>query len=605
MLPPAESSTPDVTSVIPEGGLSTADLVVIVLYLAAMMGMGLAIARKQKSTDDFFLGGRSLPAWAVGISIFASLLSTITYLGMPGEMFRTGVAFLTRQLPIPLVLVVVWGLWIPFFMRLDLTSAYEYLDRRFNYAVRALAAIFCLLLLFGWISVVVLTAAGALVDIAHLDIGWFLGTNDPSTGYRDADMHLVIAAVGMFSILYTTLGGIRAVVWTDVIQFLVLMVGALFTMGYIAYDTGSGLGDWVSHSLATKHEEVEWFSLDVGNRSTVFTISIGMFFWFICTHGANQVALQRYFTVRNVREARISYLVSALASLGIGVILAGVGVSLAYYIQDHPLDASIARNQSTASLKQLDDTLEAARNNDGQQAAETIAADQSAQRRELRKTLNKAQDSIFPQFIRHYMPPVLRGLVVAALFAAAMSTIDSGANSTSTILTVDFFRPLSRTQATEAGELARARYLTAAMGVVVVLYTLGLYHLSKGTNIIDLCQRGFNCFLGPLGATFMLGMFSRKVASTHMVLAFVLGEIVGVSASYSMEFFGAPFSTHLIVPAAWATTMITALGLLLVIPQRPSPEQLRWTRRAVLADEHLDSPAAAQPTAGPSEPAAD
>ncbi len=600
MLPPAESSTPDATSVIPAGGLSTADLVVIVLYLAAMMGMGLAIARKQKSTDDFFLGGRSLPAWAVGISIFASLLSTITYLGMPGEMFRTGVAFLTRQLPIPLVLVVVWGLWIPFFMRLDLTSAYEYLDRRFNYTVRALAAVFCLLLLFGWISVVVLTAAGALVDIAHLDIGWFLGTNDPSTGYRDADMHLVIAAVGMFSILYTTLGGIRAVVWTDVIQFLVLMVGALFTMGYIAYDTGSGLGDWVSHSMTTKHEEVEWFSLDVGNRSTVFTISIGMFFWFVCTHGANQVALQRYFTVKTVREARISYLVSALASFGIGIILAGVGVSLAYYIQDHPLDASIARNQSTASLKQLDDTLEAARKNDGQQAAETIAADQSAQRRELRKTLNKAQDSIFPQFIRHYMPPILRGLVVAALFAAAMSTIDSGANSTSTILTVDFFRPLSKTQATEAGELARARYLTAAMGFVVVLYTLGLYHLSKGTNIIDLCQRGFNCFLGPLGATFMLGMFSRRVASTHMALAFILGEVVGVSASYSMEFFGAPFSTHLIVPAAWAATMITALGLSLVIPQRPSPQQLRWTRRAVLADEHLE----AQPSEGPSEPAA-
>ena len=600
MLPPAESSTPDATSVIPAGGLSTADLVVIVLYLAAMMGMGLAIARKQKSTEDFFLGGRSLPAWAVGISIFASLLSTITYLGMPGEMFRTGVAFLTRQLPIPLVLVVVWGLWIPFFMRLDLTSAYEYLDRRFNYTVRALAAVFCLLLLFGWISVVVLTAAGALVDIAHLDIGWFLGTNDPSTGYRDADMHLVIAAVGMFSILYTTLGGIRAVVWTDVIQFLVLMVGALFTMGYIAYDTGSGLGDWVSHSMTTKHEEVEWFSLDVGNRSTVFTISIGMFFWFVCTHGANQVALQRYFTVKTVREARISYLVSALASFGIGIILAGVGVSLAYYIQDHPLDASIARNQSTASLKQLDDTLEAARKNDGQQAAETIAADQSAQRRELRKTLNKAQDSIFPQFIRHYMPPILRGLVVAALFAAAMSTIDSGANSTSTILTVDFFRPLSKTQATEAGELARARYLTAAMGFVVVLYTLGLYHLSKGTNIIDLCQRGFNCFLGPLGATFMLGMFSRRVASTHMALAFILGEVVGVSASYSMEFFGAPFSTHLIVPAAWAATMITALGLSLVIPQRPSPQQLRWTRRAVLADEHLE----VQPSEGPSEPAA-
>ena len=518
MRPLANSPTPELTSTIPEGGLSGADLVVIVIYMSAMMGMGLIIARRQKSTDDFFLGARSMPAWAVGISIFASLLSTITYLGMPGEMFRTGVAFLTRQLPIPLVLVVVWVLWIPFFMRLKVTSAYEYLDRRFNYTVRALSAVFCLLLLFGWISVVVLTAAGALVDIAHLDIGWFLGSNDPSTVYRDADMHLVIIAVGMFSILYTTLGGIRAVIWTDVIQFLVLMVGALFTMGYIAYDTGSGLGDWVGHSLENITEEVEWFSLDVGNRSTVFTISIGMFFWFVCTHGANQVALQRYFTVRTVREARISYLVSALASLVIGIILAGVGVSLAYYIQDHPLEASLARDRATSSLKQLDQALDEAgktgNRQQQQQAQARIAAEQSEQRQTLKKTLNKAQDSIFPQFIRHYMPPILRGLVVAALFAAAMSTIDSGANSTSTILTVDFFRPLSRTPATEAGELARARYLTAAMGVVVVLYTLGLYHLSKGTNIIDLCQRGFNCFLGPLGATFMLGMFSRRVTPT-------------------------------------------------------------------------------------------
>lgn len=587
----ANPTPPQVLDPIPTGGLATSDVVVIVVYLAAMMAMGLAIARRQKTTDDFFLGGRNLPAWAVGISLFASLLSTITYLGMPGEMFRTGVAFLTRQLPIPLVLVVVWMLWIPFFMRLELTSAYEYLSRRFNYTVRALAAVFCLLLLFGWISVVVLTASAALVDIAHLDIGWFLGTNDPASGYRDADMHLVIVAVGMFSILYTTLGGIRAVVWTDVIQFMVLMAGALFTMGYIAYDTGSGLSDWVSHSLATRHEQVEWFSMDVGNRSTVFTISIGMFFWFVCTHGANQVALQRYFTVPGVREARQSYLVSALASLGIGVILAGVGISLAYYIQDHPLPASIARNQSTQALEQLDNTLQQARSSGDQQQADRIASDQSQQRQDLNKTLNKAQDSIFPQFIRHYMPPILRGLVVAALFAAAMSTIDSGANSTSTILTVDFFRPLSKTPATEAGELARARLLTAAMGVAVVLYTLGLYHLSKGTNIIDLCQRGFNCFLGPLGATFMLGMFSRRVASTHMALAFVLGEVVGVGCSYSMEFFGSPFSPHLIVPAAWFATIISALGLSLVIPQTPSTEQLRWTRRSVLANLHNDKPA--------------
>jgi len=267
--------------------------------------MGFRIALKQRSTDDFFVGGRRLPSWAVGISIFASLLSTITYLGMPGEMFRTGVAFLTRQLPIPLVLAVVWFLWIPFYMRLNLTSAYEYLEKRFNYPTRALGAIFCLLLLFGWISVVVLTASRGMRDVVELNLGW----------WPDADMHVIILSVGLFSVLYTTLGGIRAVIWTDVIQFLVLMIGALFTMGFIAYTTDSGLSDWIATSQAYKHEQVDWFKADLGDRSNVMFISLGMFFWFVCTHGSNQVALQRYFTVKNEWEARKSYLVSAIASV--------------------------------------------------------------------------------------------------------------------------------------------------------------------------------------------------------------------------------------------------------------------------------------------------
>ena len=151
-----------------QGGLTFFDVAVIVVYLLVMLYMGLRIARKQRSTEDFFVGGRDLPAWAVGISLFASVMSTILYLGQPGEMFRTGLTFLTRQLPLPLILIVVCFVWIPFFMRLRLTSAYEYLERRFNYPVRALAAIFCLLLIFGWISVVVLTASMALVEITRI-----------------------------------------------------------------------------------------------------------------------------------------------------------------------------------------------------------------------------------------------------------------------------------------------------------------------------------------------------------------------------------------------------------------------------------------------------
>jgi len=532
-----------------QGGLTFIDVTVIVAYLLIMLYMGLKIARKQRSTEDFFVGGRDLPAWAVGISLFASVMSTILYLGQPGEMFRTGLSFLTRNLPLPLILIVVCFVWIPFFMRLRLTSAYEYLERRFNYSVRALAAIFCLLLIFGWISVVVLTASMALVEITRIEAIL------PFINDADSAVYATILGVGAFSIFYTTLGGIRAVIWTDVIQFFVLLIGALFTMGAVAWMTGSNVGDWIEVSQTYKHEEVQWFDWDVRNRSTVFSISLSLFMWMVCTHGANQMAMQRYFTVRNVKAARISYVISAVAALALGVILAGVGISLMYFIQQYDLPASAG-----------------------------ILSD-------IRSVRNVAQDSVFPQFISIYMPSGLRGLVVAALFAAAMSTIDSGANSASTILTVDFIRRFD--PKSEAGqlELKRARIMTACMGVLVVGYTIALYELSKGSDIISLAQKGFNCFLGPLGALFVLGMFVKKATPIAVIPAFILGEIVGVSASYSTELFDVDFSTHLVIGFSWLVTFFSALfiGYLhhYLTGNQATKDQQKLMWRAVVSQEEL------------------
>ncbi len=552
-----------------EGGLTSLDHLVIGVYLVMMLGMGFWIARKQHSTDDFFVGGRNLPAWAVGISLFASLLSTITYLGMPGEMFRTGLGFLTRQLGVPLVLVVVWFVWIPFFMRLKLTSAYEYLECRFNYPTRVLAAVLCLLLLFGWMAVVVLTASKAMAEITNLNLAWFFGTNGE---YRDADMHVIILSIGLFSVLYTTLGGIRAVVWTDVIQCLILLVGAVFTMGVISWMTDSSLGDWLRVSQEYKHEKVEWFSLDVTNRSTAFAISASMFFWFICTHGANQVALQRYFSVKDVWSARRSYLVSAVTSFIVAMILAGVGISLMYFIKQYDLPA----------------------------AAMLDSADE--------KIRNEAQDNIFPQFISIYLPSGLRGMVVAALFAAAMSTIDSGANSVSTILTVDFFRRLDPKGSTVARELRRARMITAGMGVIIIVVSIFLYHLSKGTNIIDLCQKGFNCFLGPLGAMFVLALFSKRATARSVIPAVIIGEVFGICSSYSekvtgflaqmlggqLDLFGYSFqlssvsySTHLVIPGSWLVTIVAGLIFNVLLNTRATDEQQQWMWLPVVRSRRL------------------
>ena len=532
-----------------QGGLTFVDVTVIVAYLLIMLYMGLKIARKQRSTEDFFVGGRDLPAWAVGISLFASVMSTILYLGQPGEMFRTGLSFLTRNLPLPLILIVVCFVWIPFFMRLRLTSAYEYLERRFNYSVRALAAIFCLLLIFGWISVVVLTASMALVEITRIEAIL------PFINDADSAVYATILGVGAFSIFYTTLGGIRAVIWTDVIQFFVLLIGALFTMGAVAWMTSSNVGDWIEVSQTYKHEEVQWFDWDVRNRSTVFSISLSLFMWMVCTHGANQMAMQRYFTVRNVKAARISYVISAVAALALGVILAGVGISLMYFIQQYDLPASAG-----------------------------ILSD-------IRSVRNVAQDSVFPQFISIYMPSGLRGLVVAALFAAAMSTIDSGANSASTILTIDFIRRFDPKSEAGQFELKRARIMTACMGVLVVGYTIALYELSKGSDIISLAQKGFNCFLGPLGALFVLGMFVKKATPIAVIPAFILGEIVGVSASYSTELFDVDFSTHLVIGFSWLVTFFSALfiGYLhhYLTGNQATKDQQKLMWRAVVSQEEL------------------
>jgi SSS family solute:Na+ symporter len=500
-----------------QGGLTGLDITMIGLYLSIMLTMGIRIAQKQRSTNDFFVGGRNLPSWAVGISLFASVMSTLLYLGQPGEMFRTGLSFLTRQLPIPLVLLVVCFVWIPFFMRLKLTSAYEFLERRFNYTVRAMAAIFCLLIIFGWISVVVLTASIALVEITQLDLAL------PFVSGPDASVYTIILCVGLFSVVYTTLGGIRAVVWTDVIQFVILLCGALFTMGVIAWMTQSGVSDWIEASQTYKHEQVQWFDWDVTNRTTVFAIGASLFMWMVCTHGANQMALQRYFSVKDVSAARRSYVISAIAAAVLGVILAGVGIALMYFIQIYDLPAKANVTSEIYAIR------------------------------------NVAQDAVFPQFISYYMPSGLRGLMVAALFAAAMSTIDSGANSASTILTVDFFRRFDPESIEGSRELRRARILTAVMGILVVAYTIGLYELSKGSDIISLAQKGFNCFLGPLGALFVLAMFVKRATPVSVIPAFILGELVGVGTSYSRELFDINFSTHLVILTAWLVTFFSAL----------------------------------------------
>ena len=246
------------------------------------------------------------------------------------------------------------------------------------------------------------------------------------------------------------------------------------------------------------------------------------------------------------------------------MLLAVVGVSLMYFVLgDHSHGTGMEETRTSLML-------------DVENAAPEDVS-------HLKDERTQAQDRVFPQFIRMYLPSGLRGLVIAALFAAAMSTIDSGANSISTIMTVDFVRPLRRKPLTMQGELKLARILTASMGLIVVTTTIGLYHIAKGTNIIDLCQKGFNCFLGPLGALFVLAMFSRRATPATVIPAVLAGEAVGICGSYSSDLFAVAFSTHLVVPASWLATIVVSHALSLILQVRADSESSKWMWKPVVA----------------------
>ncbi len=524
------------------GGCTWLDYGVITAYMVGMLAVGWWVARRQRSTEDFFVGNRRLPAWAVGISLLASVFSTITYLGLPAEMFRSGFAYLVREISIAIAFVVVWFVLVPFYSQLRLTSAYEYLEYRFNYSTRVLASVLCTLLLVGWMAVAVVTASRALVEIMQ----WRWAVSDaPTVTALDASIRWMILIVGGISLVYTTLGGLRAVVWTDVLQFLIMLIGAVYCLLYVAWSTGSTPQDWyVAWKQYPYRDATPWWSWDVRQRSTMSFIVLGMTFWMICTHGANQVALQRYFAVRDLAAARRTYLVNAFANLALVGLLATVGYALFYLAWTGQGDLGRGIESNVATVR------------------------------------TAAQDSVFPQFIRLYIPSGMRGLVVAALLAAAMSTIDSGANSIATLVISDV---LSRTitNAAPSKRLAWARVCTALASAVIIALALVLYEVSKTTDIITLCQKGFNCYLGPLGGLIFLAMFCRRATARAVVPAVVLGVLAGLLAAYSRELLGIDYSTHLVIPTAFFVT-ISVGWLMSRITGNPNPQQERWTWLAVV-----------------------
>ena len=568
-------------------GLQLLDYAVILVYLGGVLAAGWYFSREQEQQEDYFVGGRRLPWFAVGLSIVATMLSTVTYLAAPGEVIQHGLALAIGWLAMPLAFMVVNFLWVPFFMRLGVTSIYEYLDDRFGLVARLTAVVlFVLILRLLWMATIVLTGSRAVAQITHesvvrlLGVGWSL----------DEWLLVVLFSVGLFATLYTMLGGIKAVVWTDVAQFVALSAGVVLTLFFVAWKTGTGPVDWWMTTTGNKgsgHELPPFASWDITTRNTILFTILNATFWYVCTFIGDQVAVQRYLTTPSVKAAVRGNIVNFVADFLVMILLALCGMALLTYYLDPAFQTEIAQG--------ITDPRD-----------------------------ERVADQVFTHFITYGLPVGVSGLVVAALFAVAMSSLDSGLNSVAAVLTIDVFERLSisvrgrRSRATTDGSTKNRgltnsgtgrnlwvpRTITFVVGIGCTLLAWAMLSIPERYNIIGITARTFNCALGPLAAMFVVGMFVRRAGQISVVIAAWLGLAMAISLAWWVELnwmlgltdyatmaeatsnLAGP-SPFLITPIASTFTFVMATLLSFVFPnsRAKDTEALLW-RAVVNRQEH-------------------
>lgn len=507
----------------PRAGLEWIDFIGVALYLLVTGGIVVWSSRRQTNTEDFFLGGRRMPWMAVGLSLLATLMSSISYMGVPGEMISNGIAMFAQYLALPFSMFVVLVLWVPFFMRLKLVSAYEYLELRFDRRARLLGGVLFLLLRLGWMSMVMYVGSLAMTQMTSSLVpplqtdplaNWFHSAPADANSevvvplLRDTLLYWVILAVGLAATVYTCVGGFRAAIWNDVLQSLMLLAGVLVTLGYVIGTTGTGPLDWwtIASQQMASHTHPQWFSFDPTVRMTIFTAGLLSFFWTICTHGSDQVALQRYFSTSSLRAARRSYIVNAFTDLTIGMLLALCGLALlAFYLQ-HP--TFLPQGMVTT---------------------------------ENGHTVVTNGDRVLPYFFAHQLPAGIGGIALAVLLCDAIQTLVSGVNSISAVFTTDVFgRWLPG--GGRFSELNQAKLLTVVVGLLVTALgiAVAVFAQHSGRNIIDMMAPAFNMFLGPLAALFLIGMF-LKCTSRDAIAAVLCGVAISFVWSYWKELFGTDY----------------------------------------------------------------
>ncbi len=452
------------------------DVVIVAVYMVISAGAGSWIGRRQSSTTDYFLANREMPWLAAAFSIVATETSVLTFISVPAVSYTRDMTFLQITFGYFTGRLLVAAIMVPRYFEGKLTTAYHFLGTRFGPKMRKTASL--------TFMVTRILADGVRLFATAIPLAIIIKGSGLFPGLSNTEFYaLSILLIGLFTIFYTYVGGIRSVIWMDVVQMIVYMSGALLAAAIIIHDLPGGFSEVLE--FGRQHGKLRWFYLGfdlpfaeyIKQPYTFFTATIAGAIFSLASHGTDQLIVQRLLTCRNKRDAQKAISLSGVMIVLQFLVFLLLGVMLFTFYQG-------------ASVEQLG--------------------------------VSRA-DGIFPKFIVEEMPPGVSGLVVAALFAAAMSTLSSTLSSLASATVLDIYRPLFGKHKSESELLKHSRLVTLLWGIILIGVAVAFIGL-KGTVVEVALGIASYTYGGLLGA-FLLGIFNPRASQRDAIIGFITALI--------------------------------------------------------------------------------
>ena len=479
------------------------DLAIFLAYMLLIIGFGVSFSFRKRTAEDYTLGGRRLPAWAIGMSIFATFVSSISFLALPGNAYMGNWNGFVFSLSIPLAAVVAVRYFVPLFRKLQSESAYYYLEQRFGPWAGTYASI-CYLL-------TQLARMGAIMYLLALPMNALLGWDIP----------LIIVVTGISVIVYATLGGFEAVVWTDAVQGIILIGGAVATLLLIVFSMPEGPGQVFTIAAGANKFSLGSFDFDF-TTSTFWLLLVYGLFINLQNFGIDQNYVQRYISARTQKEAEKSVWLGSLLYVPVSMLFFFIGTALFTYYQAQP--------------------------------------------HLLPAGLQWEGDKVFPYFIVSGMPTGVTGLLIASIFAAGMSTVSTSINSSGTVILSDFYKKFFNRTPSQKESMRVLLTGSFAMGSTSIFVALALNGVSSA---LDAWWALSSVFSGGVLGLFLLGVISKAAKSVHAAIGVVVGVLAILWLSLSPVFFTSngwlafrsPFHANVTIILSTAVIFCVGFGL--------------------------------------------